>query len=221
MPATQALRVFDVNKGDLPLDSATAAAIGASFGNGAASAGGNSRSGGLIMGDDGNISLQVPGGAAGISPGSTANDNVLATFTLPAGSFDLAGRGVNIEACGNIVNNAHVDTIKIIVNPTTAVVGSAVVGGTTIATTGPVTSSGTISGGWMISANIYKYGAAGSNTQIAIHESSQIGSTVQPLVAPSALTLPENAPIVIAITGNAATTATDIVLNLLQIFAMN
>src|ERR1700756_495190 len=74
--------------------------------------------------DEGNISRQIS--SAGVNPGSTGNDNVLAVFTLPANSFDIAGRGINIMACGQLSAAATAKTIKIIFNATTATIGSAV-----------------------------------------------------------------------------------------------
>lgn len=169
----------------------------------------------------------------GISPGGTAADNVLAVFTLPAKAFDgvilptiyggslqqvLSNRGLYINAQGSFGATANNKRIKIIVGATTAVVGSTVTGGTTIADTGVVATN---TGGWSVGASVYKYGVAGSNTQIAVHEQSQTGAAVTALLAPAALTLVENAPIIIAITGNAATATTDIVFSLLAITGMN
>jgi hypothetical protein len=145
---------------------------------------------------------------------------VLAVYTLPAGCFDQAFRGLNITAMGTIASNTNAKRCKIIFNPTTAVVGQVVTGGTTVADTG-VLNTTSAAGGWSLGADIFKYGAAGSNTQQAIHQQAQAGSVVGALVAPSAVTAPENAPILVAITGNAGTTAADIVFNFMQIEAMN
>jgi len=82
----------------------------------------------------GNITKQVS--QPGVSPGATAADNVLAVYSIPASSFDVAGRGINILAMGAFAATGNNKTVKIIFNATTAVVGSTVTGGTTIATTG-------------------------------------------------------------------------------------
>jgi hypothetical protein len=156
---------------------------------------------------------------AGISPGTINNDNVLVVWTIPANLFDVAGRALEIQANGSVANNVNSKRIKIIVNPSTAVVGSAVVGGTTIADSGAYTTTGLA--GWQIGAFISKYGASGSNTQIAVHAPTLIGVTNSPLVAPSALTLVESASFTIVITGNAVTAVGDIVMNFAQIFATN
>lgn len=156
---------------------------------------------------------------AGISPGTINNDNVLAVWTIPANLFDIAGRAIEIQANGSVANNTNSKRIKVIVNPSTAVVGSAVVGGTTIADTGAYTTTG--AAGWEIGALISKIGAAGSNTQTALHTPSVIGATTSALVVPSALTLTESSSFLLAITGNAVTATTDIVMNFAQLFATN
>ena len=174
------------------------------FGNGSA-----------IFGLEGNISCQV---SAGINPGATAADNVLAVYTLPANSLDQAGRGLVISACGAFAATANNKRVKIIIGATSAVVGSTITGGTTVADTGTVATSGA---GWQLQASVFKYGTPGSNTQAGIHNQAQMGSTVGALLSPSALTLSENAPIIVAVTGNATTAASDIALNLMEINATN
>lgn len=156
--------------------------------------------------------------AAGISPGATGADNVLAVYAIPANTFDTEGRTIYLSAFGSFAANTNNKRLKIIFNPTAAVVGSTVSGGTTICDTGTVATNGT---GWAIQANVYKYGAAGSNTQLGIHQQAQIGAAVASLLVPQALTATESGMILIAVTGNATTTATDILLNRLEIAAGN
>lgn len=199
--------------GDVLLGSAQAAAIGASFGNGAATFGANPQNP-LQMGDDGNLIVQIA--SAGVSPGATGADKILALATIPVGGFDIANRGISIVAAGSCPN-ANTKSIKLIMNPTSPVLGATVSGGTTIASI----LAATASGGWQLQANLFKYGAAGSNTQIALHETGQIGATVGALVAPTLTTLSEAATMVVAVTGNSGTTNGDVVFNFLQIFAMN
>lgn len=165
--------------------------------------------------EEGNINRQVT--ATGVSPGATGADNVVAVYTIPASSFDVTGRGIQITAAGSFASNGDAKTIKVIFGCTTAVIGSTVTGGTTIATTGSVTTNGS---GWQISVNVFKYGAAGSNTQLSIHSQAQVGAAVSALQAPTALTATESGAIIIAITAN-TTTATDVVFNWLEINAMN
>jgi hypothetical protein len=154
-----------------------------------------------------------------INPGSINNDNVLVAWTIPANLFDIAGRGLMITAMGSVANNTNSKRIKIIWGATTATVGSAVVGGTTIADTGAYTTTG--AAGWQISAQVFKYGAQGSNTQIALHQGAVIGSTNGSLVVPSLLTSVESGSVLVAITGNAVTTASDIGLNFAELFVTN
>jgi hypothetical protein len=173
--------------------------------------------GAAVIGASGNINVQVS--SAGITPGATAADNVLAAYTLPASSFDQAGRGVAIQAQGSFAATANNKRIKIIVNPASAAVGSTVgAGGTTVADTGTVATNG---GGWSLQADLLKYGAAASNTQIGLHQQAQIGGAVAALLAPSLITATESGAILIAVTGNATTAATDIVFNALQVQALN
>jgi hypothetical protein len=172
--------------------------------------------GGAQIFEEGNISRLV---SAGINPGVINQDNVLATYTIPAGSFDQSGRGISIQASGNVANNTNSKRIRIYYNCTTAVVGSAVTGGTVIADTGAYTTA--LAAGWNIQANIFKYGAKGSNTQNCLHEAAQIGSTLGQLLAYQLLTATESGGIIIAITGNAVTALTDISLGLFIVNAMN
>jgi len=193
------------NRGDflsnaLPADTATV------FGNG-----------GLTFPDEGNLVRAVS--QPGISPAATGGDYVLAVTSIPANSFDIAGRGLNFLAMGSFASNTAVKTVKIFFAATTAVVGSVVTGGTVIASG---TSNATLgSGGWNLEANVFKYGAAGSNTQLGLHTSFQSGNIVGALAAPSVLTAIETATIIVAVTGNAATTVTDIVLSFWELNAMN
>lgn len=210
---------FDSAKGDIPwygLPSNTATLFGNS---------------GTSMQEEGTLYRYA---GPSISPGALTVDSVLAVFTLPANAFDggsltdlLSGaittgtsnRGIQIEAVGGFgPTNATNHRIKIIVGATSAVVGQTVSGGTVIADTGNVT---TVSVGWSIGAQLYKYGAAGSNTQVAIHQPTQTGAAVSSLLSPQLLTLNESQPIIIAITGNATTATADITLNLAIITGFN
>lgn len=170
-----------------------------------------------VMGGEGNINVQAP--ATAVSPGATAADNVLAVYSIPAGSFSAAGKMISITASGSFAANGNNKTVKIIVNPATAVVGSTVgTGGTTICSTAVVATNGA---GWQVQGTIIKQGAAGANTQLGIHEQAQIGAAVASMLAPSAITATESGAILVAITGNAATTATDILFNALVVNACN
>jgi hypothetical protein len=167
---------------------------------------------------EGNINRQI--NAAGINPGGTAADNVLAAYTLPANSFDgVSNRGLQITAMGSFAANGNNKRVKIIFNPASATVGSTVgASGTSVADTGTVTTSG---GGWVVSGAVFKYGAANSNTQICLNTGCIAGTTHLGTAAPALATATENANILVAVTGNATTATTDIVFNWLTITAMN
>lgn len=154
--------------------------------------------------DQGNLFVAA---SALASPAGLSADVVMASFSIPPLTFDIAGRGIVFEAYGGSTSSANAKTVKIIVGCTAAVVGSTVSGGTTIASSGSFT---TITGGWFIGSQIFKYGAPGSNTQIATHFSVQTGASPQALLAPQALTLAENAAILCAVTLNVAVTASDL-----------
>jgi len=169
-----------------------------------------------LMAEEGNIYREV---IAGRNPGATNADNVIAVYTMPASAFDLTGRGVNLLAEGSVANNTNSKRIKIYWGCTTATLGSTVVGGTVIADTGAYTTAGAV--GWAVEANVFKYGAAGSNTQLALHYGAQIGAVVGSLLTPVALTSTESASVIIAVTGNAVTATTDITQNFFEVNALN
>lgn len=177
-------------------------------------------SGGALTGGGGDIyDVVIP---AGQSPGATGADNVLAVFSIPANSFDIAGRVLNIEALGTFANNTNSKRVKVIFNPSAAVVGSTVTGGTTIVDTGAWTTTGLTY--FNVGAQVTKYGAANSNTQIAVPTGVVLGTTHGGAGAGTGINLTtavENAVILIAVTGNAATTAADILLYQVQINVYN
>ncbi|MBV8666726.1 MAG: hypothetical protein JO269_09600 [Burkholderiaceae bacterium] len=174
-----------------------------------------------VVPGSGMLALALPAApATPTQPAATGSDYVLAVMTIPANAFDglsipsATNRMATILATGTLGATANNKTIKIVLNATNPVVGSALVGGTTIASSGVTASNGTV---WIMEAQIVKYGAQNSNTQMAFHTGTQLGATVAAPTAPTTLTLTENAPITVAITGNAATATTDINFNLAQI----
>ena len=175
-------------------------------------------SGTATFGLMGNTSTQVS--AAGVSPGATGSDYVLQVFSIPANTFDIAGRTVQITSQGSFAANTNSKRLKIIVGCTTAVVGSAVTGGTAIVDTGAQTTNAN-GGGWSLQGTVTKYGAAGSNTQLGTNNGGIVNTTHVGTSAPALLTMPENAPILIAVTGNAVTATTDILANWFEVTAMN
>jgi hypothetical protein len=164
----------------------------------------------------GNLSAQFS--STGVNPGATGADNVIATYTLPASVFDQAGRGIKIVAKGSFGANTNNKRIKIIFNPSSATLASTVGGsGTTVCDTGTVTTNGT---GWQVAAEVYKYGAAGSNTQLGTGDGAIAGAThLGTGGLPALATATESGTIFVAVTGNATTATTDIALNQLIITA--
>jgi hypothetical protein len=166
--------------------------------------------------EEGNLYRLVS--ATGINPGTINTNNVLAVYSLPASSLDQALRGLTVTAAGSFGATANNKTVNLVWNPTTAVVGSAVVGGTTIASTGVVATNG---GGWWISGNVFKTGAAGSNTQTLTSNGAIAGSTHLGTTSPLTAAAVESGAILVAVTGDAVTATTDIALWFAEINAMN
>ena len=142
---------------------------------------------------------------SGVAAGNTGGDYVLATYTIPANAFGAAGRTCKITGYGKFASNGNTKQLRVYVGCTSAVVGSLVSGGTVIADTGAVTASGT---GWRVAGRVIKDGSANSNTQVSMQDT---GTTA--VAIPQALTITENAGIIVCVTGNATTTATDILMH--------
>lgn len=171
--------------------------------------------------EEGNLARAAYLSAGAINPATTVADNVLAVYTLPANSFDGTGqRGLCITASGLFGATANAGKrAKINFNPSTAVVGSTVgSGGTVIADTTATTASGL---GWQLITNVFKVGAANSNTQYAQQAAAVIGATHGGVGVPVYPTATENAVIYIAVTGSATTALTDVALNFFEVNAMN
>jgi hypothetical protein len=157
--------------------------------------------GGGSMRTTGNLTAQAS--AAGQGNGADTTDDVLFTYALPANALDIAGRQVTVTAAGKFAANGNNKRVKIWWGTTTQTVGAAVVGGTLIADSGVVTTN---AGGWAASVQVQKYGAAGSNTQIATAAQIAAGTTHLGTAVPVALTATENAVINITVTGSSPTT---------------
>jgi hypothetical protein len=192
--------------------------VGADFANGGTAPANEAvgfGSGNAPISAGGNLFRSV---SAGVTCGGSGNDFVLGVYSIPGNSFDIAGRGVTITAQGSFGGNTNSKRVKIIFNPVAAVIGSVVNGGTLVADTGSVLTNGS---GWSIQANVFKYGANGSNTQMGIHQQAQVGPSVSPLVAPTPITAVESGAILVAVTGNPGTLPGDISMNLFEVAANN
>lgn len=178
---------------------------------------GNFGSSTQLFQEEGNISRQVAA-AAPLGNAADTTDDVLFAFTIPASSFDVAGRGVCLSAQGKLATNGNSKRVKIFFGCTTATVGSAVVGGTAVADSGASTGSNV---GWQLTANLFKYGAANSNTQYS-QATSVVGATHGGLNLPVLTTATENAAIIVAVTGSsAASAASDVLGYWFEVNAMN
>lgn len=173
--------------------------------------------GGSSAGLCGNISCAV--NATGQGNGADTTDDVLATYALPANFFDQAGRQVTVTALGKFAANGNNKRVKLWIGTTTQTLGAAVAGGTLIADSGVVTTN---NGGWQLTANVTKYGAAGSNTQIA---QGQViaGATHTGTQVPVLTTATESGAINITVTGASSTTgaANDVLGQMLEITLSN
>lgn len=175
-----------------------------------------------VMEQSGNVNVQS--GTPLTNPSSITNDNVLAVYSLPAGSLSAAGKGLEITATGNFpLTDTQAKRVKLIWNPSSAVVGSAVGTNTTsflLGDTGSTTNGGAPAG-WIIQSQVYKYGALGSNTQIGQETGVIVGAIHGGCGLASALTTNESLPISIAVTGNATSSVGDIALYNINIEAFN
>jgi hypothetical protein len=169
---------------------------------------------------EGNLNRQA-GNPLGRNNADTTDD-VLASYTLPAPSFDVAGRGVCIAAQGNTGQTANNKRIKLWFNA--AISGATVTAGSVIADTGPWVNATTPNNsvGWQLTAKVFKYGAAGSNTQYA-QGTAILGGVHGGIGAPVFPTANEAAAIVIALTRSSYTTgaANDVVVTWFEVNAMN
>ena len=168
----------------------------------------------------GNLNRQIGNPLAGNS--ADTNDRVLASYTLPAASLDVLGRGLCIVAQGSTGATTNDKRIKLWFDA--IISGGAVIGGSVIADTGPWVN-GTVpnnSVGWHLTANVFKYGAPGSNTQYA-QGTSILGGIHRGIGLPVFLTAIESGVIVIALTGSSYTTgaANDVVAACFEVNAMN
>lgn len=165
---------------------------------------------GNTMSDTGTLNLQLNSGltVSGAGLSSTSVDIAVAVYQLPASSLDQFGRGININAGGSVLTTtASAKRFKIFVSNNTLSVGSIVTSTAAVIVIADSSAVSVTTGGqgWQLTANLYKTGTAGSNTQLAVHESGQVGLTPSGLQAPSSLTLTESSTIFIAVTMNEVT----------------
>lgn len=170
--------------------------------------------------EEGNLNRQIGNPLAGNNADTT--DDVLVSYSLPASSFDIAGRGLCITAQGTTGQTNNNKRVKLWFNATIS--AGKVIGGSVIADTGAWTN-GTVPNnnvGWQLMANVFKYGAAGSNTQYA-QGTAILGGIHGGIGSPVFAAAIESGAIVIAVTGSSYTTgaANDVVATWFEINAMN
>ena len=144
---------------------------------------------------------------------------------MPANTLNVAGVGgtggaaLRIRAFGRFGATANNKTVKIIFNPATAVLGATVgSGGTTLLSSGVVAINAL---GFVLEAWVAKVGLPNANTQVGGQVLNIVGATIVSPPIPVYPTAVENADILIAVTGNAATATTDIVLDFMSVEALN
>jgi hypothetical protein len=169
---------------------------------------------------EGNLSRLVGNSLGGNKADTT--DDVLASYTLPASSFDIAGRGLCIVAQGGTGVTANNKRVKLWFNATIS--AGVVTGGSVIADTGAWVNGTTPNNnvGWQLMANVFKYGGAGSNTQYA-QGTAILGGIHGGIGLPVFATAVESGALVIALTGSSYTTgvANDVVATWFEVNAMN
>jgi len=169
---------------------------------------------------EGSLNRQVGNPLAGNSADTT--DDVLASYTLPATSLDVATRGFCVTAQGNTGPTANDKRVKLWFDA--AISDGVVSGGTVVADSGGWVNGTTPNNsvGWQLAANIFKYGAAGSNTQYA-QGSAILGGVHGGISLPTFPTAIESGAIVIALTGSSYTTgaADDVIATWFEVTAMN
>jgi hypothetical protein len=225
LPGAFALQVASISNGAATL-SVPANAPGETTIFGGATQGSNF----AAFAEEGNLYRNVGNPIAGNAADTT--DDILAGVVIPAGAFDAAGRGLCITAQGVTGATTNNKRFKLWVNPTMSgqtttngvISGGTVSAGTTICDSGTWVNGTTANNaaGWSAGANLFKYGAAGSNTQYA-QGTPILGTLHGGVLAPAFLTLTENAAISIVVTGSSYTTgaANDVKLDFFEVNAMN
>ncbi len=172
--------------------------------------------------EEGNINRQVPGVAGMVVPAGIGADYVVAIYTLPANALDGfvgTNRGLMVVANGNYAATANSKRVRLWWTPATAVVGQVIgTGGVLMADTGAQTTNG---GSWQVSGNVFKRGAAGSNTQTVTSNGAISGSSHAGMTQSVDSTAVESGPILVAATINNTTVASDAGLCFWEANAMN
>ncbi|MDB5306210.1 MAG: hypothetical protein JWO38_412 [Gemmataceae bacterium] len=213
----------EINAGSVPTSGApaslTIASLAASLLTGALNSSQTTQLGssavGAVLGafrEEGNIAVGAGNPIA--QNGADTTDDILWGCQIPANVFDVAFRQLSIAFQGQTGATANNKRFKLFVNPTMAgqtVSAAGIISGGTVTAGTPICDSGTWTAtnnnvAFQGGAQITKYGAGGSNTQMTGQVFAILGSTHGGAQAGQALTLPENAVINIVITGSSYTT---------------
>jgi hypothetical protein len=139
----------------------------------------------------------------GTGNGNDTTEDTLNTFSLPAGSLDVAGRTLQLTAAGSFANNAHSKTAKLYF-------------GTSIVATTAAQTGANI--GWQLILQVQK---VASNSQLGFY-SPIVGTTHGGISLPLSGTENDTNAITIKVTGQTGTaSASDVVLSSLLIEALN
>jgi hypothetical protein len=178
----------------------------------------------LILGS-GNVARDI-GLAAGKSPSVNALDKIVYALWIPAGSFDVSGRGLQVTVYGTAAANGANKEFKVFLGATNTVFPTlpavdgtiTVAGGTVIGDTGVLTTN---NGAIILTCQIFKRGAAASNTQESM-TTGIIGGTAHGGAGKwTDQTFAENTNLLLAITAQSTTTPSDVVYNGSEITAFN
>jgi hypothetical protein len=170
--------------------------------------------------EQGNLNRQIGNPLAGNKADTT--DDVLASYLMPASSFDVAGRGLCITTQGTTGQTNNDKRVKLWFNA--IISAGTVTGGSVVADTGAWMSTTVPNNGvgWQLTANVFKYGAPRSNTQYA-QGTAILGAVHGGIASPAFTTAMESGAIVIALTGSSYTSgaANDVVATWFEVNAMN
>lgn len=147
--------------------------------------------GGALFRGGGNIYTNQS--ATGITMTSTTAEVTLDTFSLPASSLDVPGRGISIVAYGTFANNTHAKTAKLYFGTSV----TQVVTGNTAAVVP-----------WIIEALVLKDAASSQAVSLQTINGTTHGGCVY-----TSGSEPDTAAITIKVTGQTGTAGTDVTLN--------
>lgn len=147
------------------------------------------------------ISTQVS--ATGVGNGADTTDDVLYSYSLPASSLDVVGRGVRVSSFGSFGSTANNKRIQFAIN------GSVVFG------SGTLTSNG---GWWSLRAEFYK---SATNQQVGTTDLIVNGIVANTVIILATAT--DTSAMTLAVTGASQTTgaANDVVANGLVVDFLN